>query len=344
MRIRNALVGLFILIVLMSAASTVHAHEVYVLNASEISTALHAPMPDFIGIIRKDFAQFVGWGILSVLIIMGIFMFSISKPIEKVLDPFLVKIKHLAPMIAQITIGLALIASGWYASLFGPELSFTVLFGGYTHIMQTVSMLLGAMFLFGIFPRAAGFGVTVIFIYAITVFHSYMLSYLTYIGEGLAVLIWGGGYAMVSGAVLPFFQKEILARFHKYSFLLMRLAFGFSVFYASFYAKFLHGDLALETVTKYHLTNYFHFEPLFLVLGAMLIEVLMGLFFVLGFEIRFAALFFLVFMTMSLIFFGEAVWPHIILIGTCLSMFTHGYDRYTLTAWLQKRDDLEPVI
>ena len=140
------------------------------------------------------------------------------------------------------------------------------------------------------------------------------------------------------------YEKEIEASLHKYKFLLLRVTFGASLVYASLYAKYSHGALALETVHKYGLTQYFPFDPIFLVLGAMIIEVLLGLFFLLGFEVRFASLFFLTFLVISIQFFGEAVWPHIILIGTALATFTHGYDRYTLTARFTDRSDLEPVL
>lgn len=126
--------------------------------------------------------------------------------------------------------------------------------------------------------------------------------------------------------------------------MIMRILFGISLIYASLYAKLIHGALALEVVTKYHLTHYFPFDPIFLVLGAMLIEILIGIFFLIGFEIRFTSLFFLVFLSMSLVFFGESVWPHIILIGTAIAMFLHGYDRYTFSVRLEKDKRAEPVL
>jgi uncharacterized membrane protein YphA (DoxX/SURF4 family) len=130
-----------------------------------------------------------------------------------------------------------------------------------------------------------------------------------------------------------------------YSFLILRVLFGSAVFFASFYAKYFHSNLALATVTEYHLTNYFPFTPLFLVLGAFIIEALLGLCFALGFEIRFAALVFTCFLVSSIMFFGEAVWPHIILFGVNLTLFAHGYDKYTLEmAVFERKRKGEPVL
>ena len=334
----------FCFVVVFAIVHSVSAHEVYVLNSNEVAQGLAAPMPDFTGTIQSHLEEFLEWSVCGVLFVMGLFFLSISKPLERALDPILLKIKHYAPAIAQITVGLALLASGWYAALFGPELPFTLIFGTYSFMFQIVFIVMGAMLLLGIFPRMATFILVGIFAYSFFVFHTYMLSYLAYFGEGLIVTIFGSGYALYSFNGLPAFKKNFSSSVQKYKFSILRICFGTSLIYASVYAKLLHGDLALETVMKYHLTNYFHFEPLFLVLGAMLIEIALGLFFLVGFEVRFAALFLLVFLTMSLLFFGEVVWPHLILIGTALALFTHGYDRYTLSAFLQKRTDLEPVI
>lgn len=42
-------------------------------------------------------------------------------------------------------------------------------------------------------------------------------------------------------------------------------------------------------------------------------------------------------------FFGESVWPHIVLFGTAFGMFVHGYDKYTLERVLYKKDH-EPIL
>jgi hypothetical protein len=120
--------------------------------------------------------------------------------------------------------------------------------------------------------------------------------------------------------------------------------FGISALYASWYAKLFHSNLALNTVTDYHLTKYFHFSALFIVLGALIVESLIGFFFILGIEIRFTALFFLVFLTLSLFFFGEVVWPHLILIGVNIAFILHGYDKYSIEGRFFEKDNREPVL
>ncbi len=324
------------------------AHEVYVLDQQEINFALAAPAPDFVGTIQAHLGQFLSWGLLTLLIIIGVFFISIARPVERAIDPYLAHLKTLAPRIAQATLGVSLLASGWYRAIFGIELPMRAVFGTATPLVSGLLIALGGLLVLGILPRIAAFATTVLFGVLVGHYGIYMTNYATYLGEALTVLLFGGAYHLVESHQIAKWlgrvEAKIAPHLHAYKFLIMRVLFGISLIYASLYAKLIHGNLALETVTKYHLTQYFHFDPIFLVLGAMTIEVMLGLFFILGFEIRFASLFFLVFLTMSLLFFGEVVWPHLILIGTSLAMFAHGYDRYCLSERLSKKRRLEPVL
>jgi hypothetical protein len=115
--------------------------------------------------------------------------------------------------------------------------------------------------------------------------------------------------------------------------------------YASLYAKIIHNQLAVAVTYTYpDIVGFFGFESHFLVLGAALIEVCIGLFFILGIEIRFALLFLLFWLSLSLSYFGEAVWPHFILIGIPTAFILYGYDRYSLEGRFFKKDGREPVL
>ena len=83
---------------------------------------------------------------------------------------------------------------------------------------------------------------------------------------------------------------------------------------------------------------------MFIVLGALIIEFLAGLMLVLGVAIRWTGLFLLFWLTLSLLYFQEAVWPHIILFGLGIAIFCHGYDSFSLEGlWLKKRGR-EPLL
>jgi uncharacterized membrane protein YphA (DoxX/SURF4 family) len=328
-----------------SSVGIASAHEVYVLDTSEIHSALQAPQPDFIQSIHDHLNQFMLWGSIVIVLVLVIFFLSINRPLERLCDPWLRKLKKYSPHIAQITLGAALVASGYYHAIFGVELPLTDIFGVFAVPFSYALIILGSMLVFGLFPRIAAVGVSGIFVGLVWHFGVYMLNYATYLGEAITIVLFGGAHTLFANhRLVRLFSRVIPEHFHAYKFMIMRILFGVSLIYASLYAKLIHGALALEVVTKYHLTHYFPFDPIFLVLGAMLIEILIGIFFLVGFEIRFTSLFFLVFLSMSLIFFGESVWPHIILIGTAIAMFLHGYDRYTFSVRLEKDKRAEPVL
>ncbi|MBI1833510.1 MAG: hypothetical protein HYR90_01665 [Candidatus Andersenbacteria bacterium] len=335
------------LVFLLAAAyyipSVATAHEVYVLDHNEISEGLSAPRSDFVQTVQNHLSQFIISGLVAVLLVLGVYGISHITFIEKTFDPFLYRMKRFAPHITQGTLGLALVSGGFFQAAFGPELPLSDIFGSAAGVFQYIYIILGACILFGIYPRIASTVTFFLLLPLIVVYKTYILNYGTYFGEALALALFGGGYALVK-AKTPAFEKNIERHVHKYKFLLLRIAFGTSLLYASAYAKYIHGGLAILTVTRYHLTQYIPFDADFVVLGAFITELLIGLFFLIGFEIRFTSLLFLFFLTLSILFFGEAVWPHIILIGTSLAMFTHGYDRYTVVAKISQRKDLEPVL
>jgi len=173
-----------------------------------------------------------------------------------------------------------------------------------------------------------------------------MLTYTNYLGEILVLLILGAHHAAHPKAGESWLAKRLAP----YSFLVLRVFFGISLLYASLYAKILHNNLALmvaELPLAGHassIAQVLGFEPHFLVLGAAIIEILIATFFILGIEIRFTSLFVLFWLSMSLWWFGETVWPHIILIGIPIAFICYGYDKYSLEGWLLKKGAREPVL
>jgi hypothetical protein len=344
--------------------NTAYAHEVYVLDHDEVAHDIDLPSVHFGAVIQSHLAYFIECALAGIIIVAFVLWISKRPAVSKFLDPIFLKIKPYAGHIAQATLGFALLASAYYGDLFGVELPVTLVFGHYAQLMHTLLYVASISLIFGIFPRIGALIALFIFAVAYRDYGEYMINYFTYLGEALVLAIGGGSYALrrfrssaprlfsVQSLALRRFRRSAFLRsfskqnaapqekgalttsFHKYKFFIMRIFFATSLIYAAFYAKYIHNALALDTVLKYHLTNYFPFDPLFVVLGAFIVEMCIAIFYLIGFEIRFISIFFLTFLTMSLVFFGEAVWPHIILIGTALAMFAHGYDEYSLGKYL----------
>ncbi len=313
---------------LLCLAGTVSAHEIYVLNQSTIARDVAARSPDPLTLIPHDELQFFFWGFLATVLVVAIFLLSMSHFIQRGIDPWLLKLKPYAGIAARWTLGVCMIAAGYFNALFGPEIPLSTLFGSFAPFWRAAFFIIGVFLILGFMTRPAALVALLGFITVLFNKGMYTLTYVNYLGEMIFVLILGGETFSLDHVWRKL--KPRFASFERYTFPILRVLFGISLIYASIYAKLIHSDLALDTVKAYHLTTYFHFSPMFLVLGAMIVEILIGLFYIIGMDIRFTSLFFLTFLTISLIFFKEAVWPHFVLIGVAIALFMHGYDDFTI--------------
>ena len=331
------------------------AHEVYVLSANQIAVDTSEPAFDMVQVARSDMHQFLFWGFIAAFTVILIFLISIIRPIERAVDPILMRIKPYASAIARITVGLGLIAGGYYGATYGPELPLSAAYGSGAHLVAALLIAIGTLILVGFHARLAALVALALYLYGVYRNGSYMFTYLNYFGEFIVLLVLGSHRASVH-SVLRIKEhyhrslKRITDTMTSLAFPILRVCFGISLIYASAYAKILHNNLALQVASlplaghPYALAHYLGFEPHFLVLGAAIVEIMIGLFFVFGVEIRFTSLFLLFWLSLSLWFFGESVWPHIILIGIPLAFVFHGYDKYSLEGLLFKRGRREPVL
>ncbi len=336
---------------ILLAASTVflpliaNAHEVYVLDPAVIARDVAANSPNPLAAIPTHEFEFFFWGFISFVTVSTIFCMSAFHLFERAFAPIFARMKKYAAPAARATLAISLLGCAYNAGLFGPELPFRALVGDFTPTLQILVGIAAICILFGLYTRVAVLPLAFLFGLAILHWGSYMFTYTNYGGEIILGVIFGGGFlALHNEQSLPKSFRRFAHTFEHYSFALLRVAFGISIVFAAVYAKFIHSQLALDTIAKYHLTNYFHFEPLFFVLGAFIIESLIGIFFIFGIALRWTAIFFLFWITLSLLYFGEAVWPHLVLIGLNITIILHGYDRYALEGFFFKRRLLEPVL
>ncbi len=309
------------------------AHEVYVLTPQQIAQAVAMPSLNPFSAIAGSASTFLSWGAGVALLIVAIGLIGRYLSRRTAAAKTLAPLKTWAHLASRLTLGAALLASGWFSAIFGPELPLSGFSPALATALRAALFVGGFMVLVGYRSRigaAIGLGVFVVAAFA---FQGYMLTYANYLGEMIVILILGSGRASLDG-LLGRAKAGGAIMLEKYSFPILRVLFGISLFYASFYAKFLHSNLAIDTVNVYHLTRYFPFAPLFVVLGAFLVETTIAAFFFFGIEVRFTSLVFTAFLTASILFFGEAVWPHIILFGVTITLFLHGYDKWTLGSWV----------
>lgn len=328
--------------------SLVSAHEVYALDPETVARLEALPPVSLFDIFYANISSTLIWAGLIGFMIISVFLISISATLENKFDKHLVKLKKYAPFVARITIGLAFITTGYNSALFGPELPFAELFGSFAFLAQGAFVVLGTAMLFGIFTRITGLIGILFFTYGIYTYGFYMVTYLNYLAEFIVLILIGGHKFQITDEKpiwwkIPQTLDYLANRYGEFSFLILRVGFGIGLIYAAVYAKILHNQLALAVVNDFNLTEVFGLGAEFIVFGAASVEILLGIFFILGIEIRFNAIVLNIFLTLSLLYFGESVWPHIILIGIPIAFFCYGYDKYSLEGYFFKKGNREPI-
>ena len=324
------------------------AHEVYVLDEAAIEAAMATTSPDPFSAYFGNEYQFFFWGLVSFVAVSTILAASAFRLFEPTIGPLLMRLKRYARFIVRLTAGATLLTFGYYGVLYGPELPLPEIFGAWTPTVQTLLICLGIALILGAYTRIAALVALGVYIAASLVLGAYVLTYASHFGAYLLLLILGGGEwslaALWRFARSPEWLRVKSRQLRALAFPIMRVAFGVGIMYAAVYAKYIHSELALAVVAKYGLTDYFPFDPLFIVLGALIVEFLAGLMIVLGVEIRWTALFLVFWLTMGHLFMHEEWWVHLVLYGLGLAIVCHGYDRYSLEGKYLKRKEWEPVL
>lgn len=327
---------------------SVSAHEVYVLSPETVRMALAADSPNPFSAYIGNEHNFFFWGLVSFIVMSTILAASIFHVLERQAEPFLAYLKRFALPVARITVGICLIGFGSSAHLFGTELLFSDMFAALTPLVQGAFLAGGVALIAGLYTRYIAALMIGVYAYAASVFGSYLLTYTDHLGAFLLLFALGGGAWSLDRIFrigrLPWLADSVAEKFAPYAFAALRMLFGFGIMFAALYGKYIHSELALQTVIQYRLTDFFPFDPLFIVLGALIIEFLAGLMLFIGVAIRWTGLFLIFWLTLSQIYFQEIWWVHAVLFGLGFAIFCHGYDRYSIEGHVLKRGRREPVL
>jgi len=314
-------------------------------QSAAVSTTKRTHVLDRAGIPEGRISDLLFWSTVTITVFVIVLLISITRRLEELLDPLLFKIKRFAPYIMQVTLGVALIGSAYYGSLFGPQLSLVEVFGSTAEIVQIMIYTGGFMLLLGIFPRMISFTIILVSLPLAVEHTAHILTHATYIGEAFTIFALGGAYHSLENAKASIanITEEIRLHLHKYKFAILRIFLGISIITSAIYSRLFAAEELGTVLANTQIVSVFPSTSFFL-FGVIIIEVLFGLFFIIGFEIRFASIAYLAFLIFSIAVFEEAVWQYIILIGTPLAMFTHGYDSYTVGGRYFSRGNLEPIL
>lgn len=304
------------------------SHEVYVLSPDKINSGLQDHTVNMFSTLSSTHN-------LMLLIIFGsliagllaVAFFLKSRPVFRQLGARIDKSSKWGLVIIRVAFGLSLILSAVNGALYGPELPLSSfpLEGAWWLAMLIAGLALVVGFEIRFFATVAG----VMWLLALILKGPYLLTYVNYFGEALALTL------MPVGALSIDKWRHRMIRpwpFAEHGPALARIMFAVSILYTAVMIKFMSTMLTLDVARDFGLSRYFPFDPLFIVLGAALIEVLVGTLFLLGFLQRFTAIIFMLVMILSVLFFKESVWPHVLIAAFGIALFMHKPDSWTVDA------------
>jgi len=357
---RATLYILFLLLLVAGAA----AHEVYVLNSTEITTDFAAKRIDLTAALSEpgSLHLFVTSGIT---VILGLLLISylVHTKLSAELDKRFSTLRKYAHLVIRVGLGISLTWGAYQGAIFGPEIPLTSVPGGM--LWQPVLFVAGLMLIFGVFTRVAAAIALVGFSAAFDIRGLYMLTYLNYLGEIAVLLIERGELFSVDQYMhwpshifhkkLPAWTDKLEKFGETYSFPIIRIAFGAALLWAAIQVKILHPALSLDVLSMYPgLHNYWGYTALFFLLGATIVEIIFSLILIFGVFYRIGVLLLATFIGASVLYFGESVWPHIILWALCIGLFLHGKDKLCLEdnvfnvlfgwtrRWRKSKNELSP--
>ena len=312
---------LFLAISFFASFSVASAHEAYVISYKDFWSGIHAPFSGhaFDALASSSNLHTTIVIVISVFILLTVSFFIRRSSVGQKMSSFIERFSRFGPHFVRVTIGIAFILSALGDSFLGPELKVDLL--PFHSLIQTTLLIIGVMILVGFLTEVAALLGIVIFLVGMSVFGGYLFTYLNYFGELLVLLLFGMRVFSIDKYIFGPLRRFTF--FEKYETVIVRVFYGLALVYAAITVKLLHPDLTVSVVENWHLTNFhwlFPSDPLLVTLGAGIVETVIGIFIIFGFEMRLTVLISLFYITLSLLYFRELVWPHLLLYGISLNL------------------------
>lgn len=318
----------------ISSAQFVFAHEAYVLTHNEFQQGLmiFATNP-FASLFDPKYIHMSALITLCIIAVYFLNFLWAATDTAATLDGIIKKAHVIGPLIIRAAISASFFYAAFANAVLGPELSLVSLPGG--AIIRFLLFVLAVMIFLGFFTEFAAATGLLIFFYMTYFSQGYMMTYANYFGELLVLFLFGSRFFSLD---LLFFGKRTLFSFlEKYRSLeipIVRILYGIALIYAGYTIKFVHEILSIEVYNQYHLVNFFHAPADFIAAGAGLSEIVIGTFILLGFAQRITTLISLIFITLSILYFREMLWPHFMLYGISFSIIINSADKFTLDRYI----------
>jgi uncharacterized membrane protein YphA (DoxX/SURF4 family) len=267
--------------------------------------------------------------------LFGVISYLLHTKWAKHLDERFSALRPYAHLVIRVGLGVGLAWGATQNALFGPEIPIDSVL---SFDARGLVFGIGVLIAIGLATRAAALALVLLYALVLATHGWYALTYFPYAGLALVFLFERGErYSLdtfvrwpthIFHAKLPHWIERLETWGTKHSFALMRFSFGFAILFAAISVKVMHPALSIAVLEQYNLDFFTNLAAIFIVLCAAFVEAFVGFSILVGvfYRVVLATLFAL--LVASVLFFGEALWPHLILFTTAIGLFLHGKDEW----------------
>ena len=315
---------------------TADAHENYVLTKDQIAYDITTKTPAIWNSLASsdNLKVAITVAIFSCFGVIVYFLFSLSSWGEK-FSNILLKADGIGHIILRFALGISFLASAYFNSFLGPEISLNSM--PLSIVFRILLYILGAILILGMWSELTGAVSLILLIITTFYYKEYMLTYFNYFGEFISLILFGSSIFSLDKLFKR--NKKNSVTLHNWETAIIRVTYGVSVIYPAITYKLAHPQIIVDIVTRYNLTQFhwlFPHDPLLISLGTGLTQIAVGTCLIIGFETRLNSFVTFILMTMSVLFFKEAVWPHYILLALALYLIFNNGGGFSLDSYIAK--------
>lgn len=313
------------------------AHEAYVLPYDDFWAGIRAPITPHVLDALKDTSNLWVGGLVA----LGVFALVVADILFRrstrgqrfyaALEGY----SHYGQHFIRIAIAVAFFFAATSDTFLGPELHGALF--PHPYVVQLTLFAISFMIAVGLFTELAAVAGIALYIWSFFVYGPYVFTYLNYLGELIVLVLFGMRVASFDRYI--FGRLKRFTAWEKYKTVVVRIAYGFSLLWAAVTIKLLHPDILVTVVNTWHLTQFhwlFPSDPLLITLGAGIVESLIGICIIFGLEMRLVVLVSLFYITLSLFYFQELVWPHLLLYGISFNLLVQP-EYFSVDRWLFRK-------
>lgn len=227
----------------------------------------------------------------------------------------------------RLSLGVALIGAGTAEVFISPIVSHLPAF-------SFIQILLGFLLLTGFLLGPATWLAAILFLIALSK-NFYLFGNADFFAASVALLILANPKPGIDDLLGVSFWSP-LKTLREFMPFILRIGIGGAMMFLAVYEKFLNPHLSAAVVENFHLTSVIPVSSEMWVLSAGLIEFIVGIALLVGFQTRLVAAVAFAVLSLSFFYFGEEVYSHITLFGVLSVLFVTGGGQWSVDSYYAK--------